>query len=230
MRVQCKSSGSTGTAFVHKSGRVITAAHVVDGCPVADLGLFIKDSRLAVADVVADSWLDIALLTPKGSLGSGLPVGSGEGLQLGDTVVSWGFPMGYFGLDPMVTVGYLAAVAPVPAKPKPVLRTFVNGAFNLGNSGGPVIDVQSLTVVGIVNAKMTPIPSDVAAAMTAMQNQSSGFVYTARTSDGRTVTLSEAQVVARVLEHLQSQTQLVVGTAVILGDVREFLKKHGVEP
>lgn len=230
LRVACKKNNSAGTAFVHSSGRVLTAAHVVEGCSPADVSLFVKDSPLPVVEVVADRWLDIALLTPRDALGTGLTVGSGDGISVGDTVVTWGFPMGYFGLEPMVSVGYLAARAPVPASPKPVLRAFVNGAFNLGNSGGPVIDVRTLTVVGIVNAKMAPVPPDVASAMAAMQQQSSGFVYTAKTPDGRTVSLSEAQVVSRVLEHLQSQTQLVVGTAVILGDIREFLKKHGIEP
>ncbi len=32
------------------------------------------------------------------------------------------------------------------------------------------------------------------------------------------------------LEHLRSQTQLVIGHAVLLDDVRSFLKEHGVKP
>ena len=36
--------------------------------------------------------------------------------------------------------------------------SYVNGAFNLGNSGGPVIDPDTLTVVGVVHAKMAPLP------------------------------------------------------------------------
>lgn len=230
LRVICGSSGSAGTAFVHSSGRVITAAHVVAGCKTEDLSLFIGNSKLGVAAVAADAWLDLALLTPKDRLKPGLPLSSGADVKVGDPVVTWGFPGGYLGLDPLVRVGYLAGVGPIPAQPKPVMRAFVNGAFNLGNSGGPVIDVASLTVVGVVNAKLAPVPADVQSAMTAIEKQSSGFMYTATTPDGKTINVSEAQVVSRIIQHLQSQTQLVIGTSVLLGDIRNFLVAQGVAP
>jgi hypothetical protein len=37
-------------------------------------------------------------------------------------------------------------------------------------------------------------------------------------------------VIAEVLEYLRKQTQLVIGHAVILGDLRSFLKENDIEP
>lgn len=230
-RVSCKSSGLAGTTFVHRSGRLITAAHVVEGCKPEDIVFYVKDVEKPVTAVVTDAWLDLALLTPKDALGTGLAlVDAKTELAVGDTVVTWGFPDGYFGIDPMVSVGYLAGLSLVPAKPKPVGRAYINGAFNHGNSGGPVVDVNSLAVVGVVHAKVAPVPADVKSALEVMGKTSSGLQYTATRADGTSVSLSEAQVVSRVLEHLQSQTQLVIGMAVLPGDIIAFLKAQGVEP
>lgn len=230
VRVVCKATGNLGTGFVHTSGKVITAAHVVDGCNASQVEINVKNQVIKVGKIASDAFLDVAMLSPSETVGAGLKVGTGQGVSIGDTVVTWGFPAGYFGLDAMVSVGYLAAIGPVPTSTKPVLRAFVNGAFNAGNSGGPVIDVQSQTVVGVVHAKLAPMPVDVQAALGALQNQSSGFVYTATTPDGRQIQFSEAQVVSRVLQHLQSQTQLVIGLSVLLGDLRAFLEAQGVTP
>jgi 2-succinyl-5-enolpyruvyl-6-hydroxy-3-cyclohexene-1-carboxylate synthase len=43
-------------------------------------------------------------------------------------------------------------------------------------------------------------------------------------------TASEGQLLGEVLNYLRTQTQLVIGQALEIGDLREFLKKNGVEP
>lgn len=230
VRVLCKARGSLGTGWVHNSGRVITAAHVVDGCQPAEIEVHLGNRAVKVVDLKADTFIDLAVLETSERIPGGLLIGTGENVAVGDVLVTWGFPFGYVGLDAMVSVGYLAAVGPVQTQTKPVMRAFVNGAFNSGNSGGPVIELQGQTVVGVVHAKLAPLPADVQAALLALQKQSSGFVYTATTPDGKKFEFSEAQVVSRVLEHLRSQTQLVIGISVLLGDLREFLTKHGIKP
>ena len=74
------------------------------------------------------------------------------------------------------------------------------------------------------------MPPDIESAIHALKNQKSDFQYTATRPDGSTFKVSEGQVVAMVLEHLRSQTQLVTGHAVLLEDIRSFLKEHGVKP
>jgi len=230
VRVLCKTRGSLGTGWVHTSGRVITAAHVVEGCQPTDVEVHLGNRAIKVVDLKADPFIDLAALETSERIPGGLRIGTGENVAVGDVLVTWGFPFGYVGLDAMVSVGYLAAVGPVQTPTKPVMRAFVNGAFNSGNSGGPVIELQGQTVVGVVHAKLAPLPEDVQAALLALQKQSSGFVYTATTPDGKKFEFSEAQVVSRVLDHLRSQTQLVIGISVLLGDLREFLTKHGIKP
>jgi hypothetical protein len=109
------------------------------------------------------------------------------------------------------------------------MRGFVNGAFNHGNSGGPVIDLTTGEVIGVVHAKLAPLPAPVDAALTALKNQTSGFGYDGNVN-GKPVHMTEAQVVESVLEHFASQVQLVVGVMVLPTDVRTFLTANKVTP
>ena len=48
--------------------------------------------------------------------------------------------------------------------------------------------------------------------------------------NGQTKNVSEAQIVAEILQFLRGQTQLVVGHAVILDDLKAFLSSQGLTP
>ena len=230
LRVQCQSSVQLGTAFVHKSGLVVTASHVVASCSPTDLRLVDSLGKfVSVKSAKVDTDIDLALLTPQELFAPGLKINQSESLVVGTTLAIWGFPSGYGGEIPLLTVGYLSGTG-VVANPKPHKRLLVNAAFNSGNSGGPVIETASMTVVGIVNAKLTPIPQEIEAALGALELQSTGQTYTVTRQDGSTTKVTEAQLVASVLHYLRSQTQLVLGTAVLSTDLNEFLRKNGVEP
>lgn len=133
---------------------------------------------------------------------------------------------------PMLSVGYLAGIGPfkVTANQPAAMRAFVNGAFNKGNSGGPVIDLQTKQVIGVVHAKLAPLPSAISSALDVLKGQRSGVMYTATTVDGKETVLAEAQVVAAILDHFQNQVQLVVGVMVLPMDLRAFLKANGIAP
>ena len=126
------------------------------------------------------------------------------------------------------TVGFLSGVDRIPGTS--TLRWVVNAAFNSGNSGGPVLTVDDGAVVGVVSSKLAPIPPLIEGALEALGNQGSGFRYTRTMPDGTTVTISEGQLVAEVLNYLRSQTQLVLGHAVTSEDLRAFLKANKIEP
>jgi hypothetical protein len=96
-------------------------------------------------------------------------------------------------------------------------------------SVGPVINVEDGTVIGIVSSKLAPIPQFIEAALEALKNQKSGFTFTAKQEGGQEITLTEGQVVGAVLTYLRSQTQLVVGHAVMAQDVHDFLKERKLE-
>jgi len=106
----------------------------------------------------------------------------------------------------------------------------VNAAFNGGNSGGPVLNAEDGSVIGVVSSKLAPIPPIIESALMALQQQSSGFMYTKTLPDGSQESISEGRVIGDVLRYLRSQTQLVLGHAVTSYDLRQFLINNGIEP
>jgi S1-C subfamily serine protease len=126
-RVFCPAFGSVGSGFLHKSGRVITAAHVVEreiegagppsfeACPA--LLLITPTSGIIPITVTAlDRDLDLALLTLARPLKEqSLTIASAASFELGALVSAWGFPAGYNGEVALLTVGNLAGVDDIPA-------------------------------------------------------------------------------------------------------------------
>jgi S1-C subfamily serine protease len=106
----------------------------------------------------------------------------------------------------------------------------VNAAFNSGNSGGPLLLIETGEVIGVVSSKLAPISREAASALTALENQQSGFANTATRRDGSTFNIPEGQIVAMILRELRRQVQLVIGYAVLLDDVKAFLNTNGINP
>jgi len=233
VRVVCKSTNMGGTGFLHKSGQIISAAHVVTGCPQTDIVIVTPSQKmLAVKSFKADAQLDLALITPSENIaGNALPISQKAEIAVGTPVVTWGFPAGYNGLIPLLAVGYLAGIDRLPTQSGLTPpRWVINAAFNGGNSGGPVLSQEDGSVIGVVSSKLAPIPLYIESALAALANQKSGFTYTRTLASGKTETISEGQVVAEVLTYLRSQTQLVLGHAVTSQDLVAFLKKEGITP
>ncbi len=233
LRVICRSTGYGGTGFLHSSGNVITAAHVVKDCKTQDLALVTSAGQvIAVSNVDADTLLDLALIRPRNSIpGQPLSIASVVPPTIGMQVATWGYPGGYDGLTPLLSVGYLAGIQefkdPSGAS---VQRWVVNAAFNGGNSGGPVLSLENGEIVGVVTSKMSPMPADVAQILEALSKQKSGFMYEATRPDGTKVSFSEGQLIGEVLLYLRSQVQLVIGYAVSPQDITAFLKARNVRP
>jgi S1-C subfamily serine protease len=232
VRVICGSSGTSGTGFFHKSGRVITAAHVVAECSAGDIIVVLSTGEeLKVSEIASDSIRDLAALKMKSDAKvPPLFVNRLDNVTLGSQVAIWGFPVGYNGLSPLLTVGFIAGVDRVPTKEglSPP-RIVVNAAFNGGNSGGPVISLEDGGVIGVVSSKLAPIPPIIESALEALKSQKSGFTYTAKTADGKEIVLTEGHVIGEVLMYLRSQTQLVIGHAISAADVHSFLKDKKIE-
>lgn len=233
VRVICTGAPSSGTGFVHKSGWVVTAAHVVRPCGDSVIVRTAGGQNVSVNAVRRDDLLDLAILSTdlKLEVSRVLPLSTSTTFAIGAQVSTWGFPAGYSGAIPLLSVGYLAGVDQVKSEYglSPPLWV-VNGAFNSGNSGGPVISTENASVIGIVSSKLAPIPKDVDDALNALSSNQSGLVYKRRNSDGTLKNLSEGQVVAEVLRYLRSQMQLVVGYSVSVKELRKFLEANGIEP
>jgi S1-C subfamily serine protease len=233
VRIICPSKNRAGTGFLHKSGRIVTAAHVVEGCTSTDFFLLTSSGvKVASTNVLADTVLDLAIISPSLELHvPSLPLGTDQGLAVGSQVSVWGYPAGYNGGMPLLTVGYLSGIdrIPTPVGLSPS-RWVVNAAFNSGNSGGPMVRIEDGTVIGVVSSKLAPIPPRVESALEALSKTQAGAGYTSVEADGTKKELLEGQVVAEVLQYLRGQTQLVIGHAVTVDDLKGFLKKQGIEP
>ena len=198
VRVICFKEKTGGTGFVHKSGHIITAAHVVSECErsgIAVIGVGIG-GQLQVTDIIADTTLDLAILKTeqKISVPATLSINQSSNLTFGTQVTTWGYPGGYRGALPLLSVGHLAGQDTVKSAHTAVRRWVVNAAFNSGNSGGPLLRVEDGTVIGVVNSKLAPLPKDIENALEALKNQKAGFIYTKKYPDGRTENASEGQV------------------------------------
>lgn len=149
---------------------------------------------------------------------------SGSAFRLGEEVVTWGFPGGYQGREPFLSVGYFGGVNPYKDKEnRPTIKYIVNAAYNHGNSGGPLISSETGDLIGVVTDKLVPFNPATLSAMSALQSSKNGLQYTfSRTG----VQVSEAQVISMVLNDLMQNAQIVVGMATTSDDVRKFLKDN----
>lgn len=140
----------SGSGFVlDKRGHLLTSQHVIAGATTIHVS-FADGHKVHAKLVASDPLLDLAVLSvdvPAATLHP-LPLGSADGLQLGDPVVAIGNP---FGLDRSISVGVVSAlhrsmVAPNGFTVSNAVQT--DAAINHGNSGGPLLDGNG-RVVGV---------------------------------------------------------------------------------
>jgi hypothetical protein len=206
-----------GTAFGHKSGNVLSANHVVEPClkKNGSLKLAASDRSISSAEVlISDAALDLALLKPDtGFVKNPLAIASGDKFTMGAQVTSWGFPAGYSGDVALLTVGYLAGVVSDPGNPS-IRRWVVNAAINSGNSGGPLLETDTPSIIGVVIQKLSPLTPGVRSQLMALSESGS----------------SEVKVLAQAVFDIAQRSQLVIGHSVIISDLRDFLQRGGIEP
>ena len=234
VHVICLSTLYEGTGFLHKSGVVITAAHVVAGCTPESLSISTASSEeIGVTSVSADDVKDLAILRPTSPMsGPPLAIAPIYEPRLGIQMTTWGYPGGYDGTSPLLSVGYFAGVQDFYDKKTATTtrRWVINAAFNGGNSGGPLFSVENEQVVGVVVSKLAPLPKKIAVIIEELKNQTGGF------HSGRSQVLikgqspTDSQLAGYVLEYLRTQVQLVIGYAVTTKDLTDFLKAQGIVP
>jgi putative serine protease PepD len=150
-----------GSGFViDTKGDILTNEHVVDGAN--SINVRFQDGSTAKATLVgSDKSTDIAVIKVDVAASKlhPLTLGSSAGVQPGQGVVAIGSP---FGLPESMTAGIVSAVdrtitAPNNFSISGAIQT--DAAINHGNSGGPLIDVATNTVIG-VNAQIESDSND----------------------------------------------------------------------
>jgi hypothetical protein len=226
----CPKSGMKGTGFLLASGLIVSNNHVVEGCTAADMQANPWGGQQFGFDKMAtDATVDLALLHPTKHQTGGLELGTDEDPELGTEVNTWGFPLTYNGPAPLLSIGYVAGFVKDGADGHEVKHVVVNGAFNPGNSGGPLLRWKDNKVIGVVVAKFhlyLPYVKDI---ITVPNKQTSGFMYQGTDAQGKTVSFSEAQVVGAVLEQFYNNTQVMIGEAISVSELRSFVKQRQSE-
>ena len=140
-----------GTGFeIDKKGNILTADHVVDGA--TSIKVTYQDGSTQSATLVGgDTSTDTAVIhvdKPASELHP-LALGNSSSTQPGQTVVAIGSP---FSLPETMTAGIVSAVNRTITATNGFSITGAiqtDAAINHGNSGGPLIDTATNTVIGI---------------------------------------------------------------------------------
>ncbi len=149
--VRTASGEEEGSGVILRAdGVILTNNHVVADASGSDsITVKLSDGRTATASVVGtDPTTDLAVIKANGVSGlKAATLGDSDSLQVGDTVLAVGSPLG---LDGSVTSGIVSALhRNVTATITDAVQT--DAAINPGNSGGPLVN-SSGRVVGIDTA------------------------------------------------------------------------------
>lgn len=225
--VVCPNTEQKGTGFLVDNGVIVTNEHVVRGCNSADIfAVSSFGNQIVFTGVRTDAARDLAALNPATPLTGGLKLGSTAKLAVGNIVRTWGHPLGYNGPPPLLSVGYLSGFRAYSlSNATQVKHLVVNAAFNSGNSGGPLFAGDGHLVVGVVVSKALPLFTPfVQSAVQAFSNNKSGVVFTGTGPDGKPISMVESQVVAELVASLRDMAQVMIGEAIAVEELIDFLK------
>ncbi|MCH9817057.1 MAG: trypsin-like peptidase domain-containing protein [Actinomycetia bacterium] len=144
----------TGTGFVIRSdGYILTNNHVIEGANGA-VEVTFPDGTAAQASVVgADAGYDLAVVKVDKTELPVVTLGSSDSVQVGDTAIAIGSPLG---LEGTVTSGIISSLNRTVTAGGSGETSFINAiqtdaAINPGNSGGPLVDGNG-NVIGVNSA------------------------------------------------------------------------------
>jgi S1-C subfamily serine protease len=232
--VSCAKDNIAGTGFLLSNGLIVTNHHVIGSCKPDEL-LIISSSnqRVPLSQSLFDEDRDLALLKPSETLSGGFELASDKQPLPGTTVSTWGYPFLYNGYYPLLSVGYVAGYRDAQATPssKHVKHIVVNGAFNHGNSGGPLLIAQDNKIIGVVVATYHFFPAGVDSTIKALTENKTGLYgnFTTKDASGNTVGLSNDQVVGMILEEFYQKTQVMIGEAISVSELQQLIAERGTE-
>jgi putative serine protease PepD len=150
--VSVRTEGGSGTGFLaDRDGTIVTNAHVVGDAQQVQVR-FEDDGELHDAQVLGvDASTDLAAIRVDVGAAQGvrpLELADSDGVQVGDSAVAIGYPLG---LDRTATAGIVSGLereiqAPNGFSIDKVIQT--DAPINPGNSGGPLLDASG-RVIGV---------------------------------------------------------------------------------
>jgi S1-C subfamily serine protease len=201
----------TGSGFAVTPGVVVTNAHVVAQCRALRVvhGEQAQDGRV----LAIDRDQDLAAVRTDLRVPAALPLRSGPGLRLGESVVAFGFPLaGSLSREGNLTTGNISALAGLRDDARYLQIT---APVQPGNSGGPLVD-EGGNVIGVITAKLDAvavakrtgdIPQNVNFAVKGQGLerflQDAGVIYERRATDRQIAVADIAEAVKRAAVRLE---------------------------
>lgn len=144
-------SASSGSGFIYTAdGYIVTNQHVVANASSINVTLYNGDTYPATL-VGSDSDYDVAVLKIDAKDLPALTLGSSTDVNVGDTVLAIGNPLGELTFS--MSQGIVSCVnRAINVEGTPFNMIQVDASINPGNSGGPLMNLYG-EVVGIVSAK-----------------------------------------------------------------------------
>ena len=149
-------SGSGSGVIIDNTGNIVTNYHVIEGARRLEVTLW-DQSRYEARIVGSDPSNDLAVIkieAPASDLVA-IPLGTTEGLQVGQKVLAIGNP---FGLEGTLTTGIISSLGrSIQAGNGRIIEGIIqtDAAINPGNSGGPLLNAGG-EVIGINTAIVSP--------------------------------------------------------------------------
>jgi hypothetical protein len=144
-------------------------------------------------------------------------------------VTTWGYPFVYNGTSPLLSVGYVAGYRSVSDHDKSVKHIIVNGAFNHGNSGGPLLVSHTNDVIGIVVSTHHFYPPLVKQIIDLLEKQTAGFQFQATLPNGDKEAISDLKMTGMVLNEFYQKTQVVIGEAIAATELTMMINEKSAE-
>lgn len=214
--IENKSMQTKGTGFAIEGEYIITNNHVISQSDIEDISATSAyDTNVDIAGLYSYPKQDIAILEPSEMLKNCIGLKSTEDLKPGDQVATWGYPLGYSGPAPILSVGYIAGFQENKVDNQLFREIIVNGAFNNGNSGGPLFLRGDDQAIGIVVSKHAPLTERQISIMDTLQN-TAGMIP--QKGD-----LSISQMIAAWLTDLNQLTQVMIGHAIDAEELQQLI-------
>lgn len=130
---------------ISQDGHIVTNNHVIEGANTVAV-IYSDGTRVEATVVGADSVTDVAVLKVNGKVPAFAPFGDSSALQLGETVIAIGSPLGNY--RGSVTVGVVSGLNRSVQGTAQDDLVQTDAAINHGNSGGPLLNLAG-QIIGI---------------------------------------------------------------------------------
>lgn len=166
LKIDCPANRSGGSgAVISRSGHVVTAYHVIEGCP--QLAIVLDEHGKPIPHkatvVVSEPEYDFAVIKIDVQFDGVIPIAESKSVYAGMPAYAIGYPR-FYGLT--ITFGHVAKpklTIPKQFMPEenpklnPVL--LFDGRVGPGNSGGPLISADSGALIGLIYAYVDNPPN-----------------------------------------------------------------------